>query len=68
MAMHTIFTYPWITAMFGSDSALATREQVGVITGIVAEAARNIILTARYIDTDAASPAWFITLYLFPPP
>jgi hypothetical protein len=39
--------------MFGPDPALAIREQASVSTSIVAEAARNIILTTRYIDMDA---------------
>jgi hypothetical protein len=58
MAIHTVFAYPWITAMFGPDPALAIHEQASVSTSIAAEAARNIILTTRYIDMDAASPAW----------
>jgi hypothetical protein len=58
MAIHTVFTYPWITAMFGPAPTPATRDQVSLSTSIVAEAARNIILTTRYIDMDAASPAW----------
>jgi hypothetical protein len=57
-AIHTVFTYPWITAMFEPDPAPAIREQISISTSIVAEAARNVILTTRYIDMDAASPAW----------
>jgi hypothetical protein len=58
MAIHSAFTIPWITAMFGSDPAPAVCKQVSTSTSIVAEAARNIILKMSYINIDAASPAW----------
>jgi hypothetical protein len=58
MAIHTIFTYPWIAVIFDTDSTTAFRDQVSVSTEIVALAARNIILTIRHIDINVASPAW----------
>jgi hypothetical protein len=58
MAIHTIFTYPWIAVIFGTDSTHAFREQVSVSTETVAQAARNIILTTRHIEINVASPAW----------
>jgi hypothetical protein len=56
MAIHTIFTYPWITAVFPPDPSL--HEQVLASTDAVAEAARNIILATKNMEVDAASPAW----------
>lgn len=57
MAIHTIFTYPWIAVIFGTDSTKAFRDQVSISTETVAEAARNIILTTRHIEINVASPA-----------
>ena len=56
MAIHTIFVYPWITAVFPPDPAL--HEQILASTDTVAEAARNIILATKNMEVDAASPAW----------
>lgn len=58
MAIHTIFMYPWITAIFGTDPSPAFRRQVSLSMETVADASRSIILTTRYIEIDAASPAW----------
>lgn len=54
MAIHTIFTYPWIAV---TDSTKAFRDQVSLSTETVAQAARNIILTTRHIEINVASPA-----------
>lgn len=58
MAIHTIFTYPWIAIIFGTEHTQAFREQVSMSTEAVAQAARNIILTTRHIEMDVSSPAW----------
>ena len=58
MAIHTIFTYPWIAVTFGTESTAAFCDQVSVSTETVAQAARNIILTTRHIEINVASPAW----------
>lgn len=58
MAIHTIFTYPWIAVIFGAESTKAFCDQVSISTETVAQAARNIILTTRHIDINVASPAW----------
>jgi hypothetical protein len=58
MAIHTIFTYPWISAFFGTEKTSAFRSQVSLSTNAVADAARNIILAVRSVEIDAASPHW----------
>lgn len=57
MAIHTIFTYPWISVIFGTDANKVFRDQVSASTETVAQAARNIILTTRHIEINVASPA-----------
>lgn len=58
MAIHTIFAYPWISSIFGSDQSPAFQHQVALSSNAVADAARNTILTARCVEIDAASPQW----------
>jgi hypothetical protein len=59
-AIHTIFFYPWISAICGVDPRNATLcEQMAVSTNIVADAARSIIQTTRHMRVDAASPQWY---------
>ncbi len=58
MAIHSIFTLPWISAYFGSEKNQSFHSQVLESNNIVAEAARNIILTTRNIEISAASPHW----------
>lgn len=56
MALHTIFAYPWISAMFGNPLSSAIRTQETFSSNILADAARNIIRTTRGIIIDAATP------------
>jgi hypothetical protein len=58
MAIHTIFSYPWISAFFGTIKTPDFRNQVVSSTDALAESARNIILTTRHIEIDGASPHW----------
>ena len=58
MAIHSIFTYPWNRAVFGTDQTPGLRNQASLSTNIVVEAARNIILATKYVDIDASSPTW----------
>jgi hypothetical protein len=57
MAIHAIFTYPWIAVIFGTDATKEFCDQVAVSTETMAQAARNIILTTRHIEINVASPA-----------
>ena len=59
MAIHTIFAYPWISAIFEHDESLAFRNQVALSSNTIADAARNIVLTARCVEIDAATPQWY---------
>lgn len=58
MAIHTIFTYPWISALFGKMKSQILRDQILASTNANAEAARKTILASRYIGVDGASPHW----------
>jgi hypothetical protein len=60
MAIHSIFTYPWNSAVFGTDQTPALHNQISLSTNIVIEAARSIILDTKYIDIDASSPIWYV--------
>ena len=62
-AMNTIFAYPWISVIIGIVESPAFRNQVALSTDVVAQAARNIILTARYIDINVNSPQWLAFYY-----
>lgn len=61
LAIHTIFTYPWTSAIIRTDQSPAFRDQVALSTKAVVEASRSIILTTKYIDVDASSPVWLVT-------
>jgi hypothetical protein len=58
MSIHTIFSYPWVGAIFGNEKSPAFRAQTLSSTRELAEAARNIILTTKYLGIDGASPHW----------
>ena len=58
ISIHMIFALPWTSKMFGTDRDPAFRNQVARSTKATAEAARNIILTTKYIEPHGASPAW----------
>lgn len=58
MAIHSIFTYPWNTAVFGTDQSPALRTQISMSTHLVVEAARKIIIDTNYIQIDASTPTW----------
>ena len=65
-AIHTIFFYPWISAICGIDPQNSTlNDQILMSTNIVADAARHIIRTTRSMHVNAASPQWYgTTTYL----
>lgn len=74
MAIHTVFAYPWISAMFGNNQSQALRNQIVVSSNSVAEAARSLILAVKYVSIDAATPQWsafyypmvgFINLFIY---
>jgi hypothetical protein len=60
MAIHSIFTYPWNSAVFGTGQTPLLRNQISLSTNIVVEAARSIILDTKYIDINASSPIWYV--------
>ena len=60
IAIHPIFAYPWINAMFGNVQTQALRNQISISSTVVAEAAKNLILAVKYIRIDAASPQWYV--------
>lgn len=63
MAIHTIFAYPWISAMFGNSQNQALGNQILISSNSIAEAARSLILAVRYINIDAATPQWSAFYY-----
>ena len=61
IAIHTIFTYPWLAAMFGEKQRSSIfREQSTKSIVTVAQAARCIILSLRHTEINAATPAWYV--------
>jgi hypothetical protein len=59
IAIHSVFTYPWNLASFGSEWTLKVARQVNLSSNIVAEASRNIALITRDVkDINPASPGW----------
>ncbi|MCJ1299227.1 hypothetical protein MMC08_002019 [Hypocenomyce scalaris] len=74
MAIHTVFAYPWISALFGNAQTQAVRNQIAISSNAVAEGARSLILAVRSISVDVASPQWsafyypmvgFINLFIY---
>lgn len=58
-AIHTIFFYPWISAICGVSPQNPEHEaQIAQSTHIVACAARSIIQATKTIRIDSASPQW----------
>ncbi len=58
MAVHAHFFYPWLSSRLGSDASPETRTQINLSSGMVAEAARKIILALRLINTNVTTPSW----------
>jgi hypothetical protein len=65
MAIHSIFTYPWNSAVFGANQSSALHSQISLSTNIVVEAARSIIIATKYVDVDASSPIWYVPSKLY---
>lgn len=63
MAAHILLFYPWISSRFQTENSELFQSQISMSSNTVADAARNIILTARYLDVDVASPSWLAFYY-----
>ena len=66
MAINSIFSHPWVSAIFGMERNSTFSSQVLSSTKALAEAARNIILAIKYIGIDGASPHWYVHLRTVP--
>ncbi|KAH0829252.1 putative fungal specific transcription protein [Fonsecaea pedrosoi] len=62
-AIHSVFAYPWELTRLEAGSDVDLNPQIDASTQILAEAARNIILTTKYLHLSAAAPAWELFLY-----
>ena len=58
MAIHAVFTYPWMVRLIDSQKSPALRDQELLSTNAMAEAARCIILATRSIEINGNSPHW----------
>jgi hypothetical protein len=58
ITLHANFFYPWIYTTFGTGQKNALGNQISKSTTAVAEASRNLILTARHVDIDITFPTW----------
>jgi hypothetical protein len=61
MALHAVFTYPWIIPFLNGKNTLSFKTQEWRSTAAVAEAARAIILATQSIEINANSPHWWVT-------
>ena len=61
MAIHAVFTYPWMMRLIDSQKSPALREQELLSTSAMAEAARCIILATRSIEINGRRPHWRVT-------
>lgn len=57
-AIHSVLAYPWDVAGLESGSDLDLQPQIETSAQVLAEAARSIILTTKYLHISAAAPAW----------
>ncbi|KAK5051556.1 hypothetical protein LTR84_003208 [Exophiala bonariae] len=63
-AIHTIFFFPWISAICDIDPHNKTHsEQIANSTRIVADTARSIIRATRSMQVNATSPQWLVFYY-----
>lgn len=58
IATNVLLTYPWISGRFGSELDLSVHGQDHLSSSTVADAARNIIMSTRALDINAATPAF----------
>lgn len=57
-AIHSVFAYPWDLTGLESGADVDLNPQIDASTQGLAEAARSIILTTKYLHMSAAAPAW----------
>ncbi len=58
ISVHMILAQPWTYGMRRGDREQALHDCAAESTAATAEAARQMILTVRYIEPHGASPAW----------
>ncbi|CAI7612375.1 unnamed protein product [Penicillium glandicola] len=58
MAIHSIFTHPWNSALFGFGQTTALRNCISISSHVVVNAARSIILDTDTIHVDVSTPIW----------
>lgn len=64
LAIHTQFSYPWLSARFvGQCPDVILDTQMALSSATVAEAARNILLAIRLVTSDVATPTWLAFSY-----
>ncbi|KAJ5783771.1 fungal specific transcription protein [Penicillium psychrosexuale] len=62
MAIHSILTHPWNSALLGSSQTPALQHDISISAHVVVNAARSIILDTDVIHTDVSTPIW-LALY-----
>ena len=60
MAIHSILTHPWNSALFGSSQTPALHHDTSISAHVVVNAARSIILDTDVIHTDVSTPIWYV--------
>lgn len=63
MATHMNLFYPWMSLRFGKDTDSQYRDRIVWSAEAIAQAARQIILLLRAINTDVSTPAWLSFYY-----
>ncbi|KAJ5746512.1 hypothetical protein N7520_011694 [Penicillium odoratum] len=63
MAIHSLFSYPWIWLLDNMENNVAVQSQMAASSVALAEAARNIILASRVLEINPSSPHWLAFSY-----
>lgn len=66
MAIHSLFSYPWIWVFNNMESNVAVQSQMVASSVALAEAARNIILASRVLEINPSSPHWWVSYSIKP--
>lgn len=60
MAIHSLFSYPWIWVFNNMENNVAVQSQMAASSAALADAARNIILALRVVEINPSSPHWSV--------
>ncbi|KIW30212.1 uncharacterized protein PV07_05971 [Cladophialophora immunda] len=58
MEIHFPLVCPWMSQLLGAEASPATKDQAIHSSALVAEAARNVILTSNTGSINASTPSW----------